>query len=577
MRRTVYRVIANEPTMMILVGLFLGVATGYGAIACRVGIDAIRRLAFGATGDITDLAADPTTPALVVLLLPAIGGAIIAPMVKYWASEARGHGVPEVMDAIARKGGRIRPRVAIVKALASVITIGTGGAVGWEGPIIQIGAGIGSTAGQVLHVARRNMRVLVACGAAAGIAATFSAPIAGVLFALEVFLGDLAIVTFTPVVVAAVAGAAVTFHHYGSHAVFHLPEQVYRLQSVWEIPLYALLGVTCACAAVLFTRLVYAFEDAIDAAPGPSLLKPVLGGLAVGAIGLAMPNALGVGYHVMSHAFQSHFALSMLCALFFAKLMAACLTLGSGGSGGIFAPSLFIGAMLGAGYGDVVNRILPAATQTPGVYAVVGMAACVAGTTHAPISAILILFEMTTDYNIILPLMIACIISTAVARGIFRESIYTLKLARRGVRLRGGRDAGILRGITVEETMRDDVVPIPQGTPFVEVRRRALTSDHQVFPVIDDDSRFIGILPFVALRPVLFEEGLIDVAVARDLTIECEHTLAPLDDLQTARETFTHAALEELPVVDPVSGKVVGVLREHDVHVAYNRAASTLE
>jgi CIC family chloride channel protein len=483
-------------------------------------------------------------------------------MVYFWAKEAKGHGVPEVMDAIARKAGVVRPRVVLVKALASVVTIGTGGSVGWEGPIIQIGAGVGSTTGQLLRVARRHMRVLVACGAAAGIAATFKAPMAGVLFALEVFIGDLAVVTFAPVVVAAVAGAAVSVAHLGPEPVFDLAGLDFKLNSVLEIPSYAVLGLLCAAGAVFFTRLIYLFEDSIDAVKLPGLVKPALGGLAVGAIAIGWPEVLGVGYNTIEQAYTGEFALKALAALFFLKAAATCFTLGSGGSGGIFAPSLVLGAVGGAAFGGAVHRILPDMTATAGVYSVVGMAAFVAGTTHAPISALLILFEMTQDYAIILPLMIACIVSTTAARGMLRESIYTLKLARRGIHLRGGRDEAILRSITVQEVMRRDPVVFPEGLSFTEVRARMLSSNHHVYPVIDGSGALKGVVSLDPLRPFLVEEGLSEVAVAADLAEECIFVLHPDDDLQDARELFARGGMDEVPVIERSGRRVVGVLRE---------------
>jgi len=572
-KRFFRRVIGHEPTVLIFFGLLVGLVTGYGAIVCRLGIDVIRHLAFGQTGDIGVLARGASP--ILVLLLPAIGGVIVAPIVLLFAPEARGHGVPEVMDAIARHGARIRPRVAIAKAFASVVTLGTGGSAGWEGPIIQIGAGCGSSLGQVSRMARRPMRVLVACGAAAGIAATFNAPIAGVLFALEVLLGDLALVTFTPVIVASVAGAAVTFAHVGSHAVFDIPVGQFRLKSAWEIPLYALLGVGAAFGAVLFTRFLYFLEDLLESVKVPRLMLPALGGLAVGAIGIAMPDVLGIGYDSISHAFRGDYTLSLICGLFFVKIIATSLTLGSGGSGGIFAPSLVMGALLGGAFGTVAHKVLPGATAPPGVYAVVGMAAFVAGTTHAPIAAILILFEMTRDFYIIIPLMISCVIATTVARGLLRESIYTLKLARRGVRLRGGRDEAVLQSLTVRETMHADATVLQESMSFQEVRDLALVSRHQVFPVVTAEGRFAGVVTLARLRPFLVEEGLQGVAVARDLAEPPGQVLAPDDDLETARRAFVRSPYEELPVVDPTN-RVVGVLREHELYAAYNEAVARL-
>jgi CIC family chloride channel protein len=575
MRGFFRRVVGHEPTILILFGLLVGIVTGYGAIACRLGIDLIRTLAFGSPGDIAVLAraAHP----LLVLLLPALGGLVVAPIVLLFAPEAKGHGVPEVMDSIARHGARIRPRVAVAKAVASVVTLGTGGSAGWEGPIVQIGAGFGSSLGQISRMARRPMRVLVACGAAAGIAATFNAPIAGVLFALEVLLGDLVLVTFTPVIVAAVAGAAVTFVHYGSHAVFDIPVGRFRLASAWEIPLYGLLGVTAACGAVLFTRFLYFLEDVIEGVKVPRFLLPAAGGLAVGTIGIATPEVLGIGYDTISRAFRGEFALGILCGLFFVKIVVTSLTLGSGGSGGVFAPSLVMGALLGGAFGEIVHRLLPGSTAPPGVYAVVGMAALVAGTTHAPIAAILILFEMTRDFHIVLPLMISCVAATTVARGLLRDSIYTLKLARRGVRLRGGRDTAVLQSLTVRDTMHADATVLRESMGYGDVRERVLRSRHHVFPVADAQDRFAGIVTLQALRPFLFEGGLQDIAVAHDLAEPADAVVGPDDDLETARRAFVRSAHEELPVVDPRSGRVVGILREHELYAAYNEAVARLE
>jgi CIC family chloride channel protein len=573
-KRFFKRVIGHEPTVLIVFGLVVGLVTGYGAIVCRLGIDVIHRLAFGVTGDIELLAR--TASPLLVLLLPAVGGILVAPIVLIFAPEAKGHGVPEVMDSIARQGARIRGRVSVAKALASVITLGTGGSAGWEGPIIQIGAGFGSSLGQASRMSRRPMRVLVACGAAAGIAVAFNAPIAGVLFALEVLLGDLALVTFTPVIVASVTGAAVTFAHYGSHAVFDIPLGQFRLNSAWEIPLYALLGVAAAFGAVTFTRSFYFLEDLLESVKIPRLLLPGLGGLAVGVIGIAMPEVLGIGYDSISRAFRGEFPLKVICGLFFVKIVATSLTLGSGGSGGIFAPSLVLGSLVGAAFGVVAHGLFPGATASPGVYAVVGMAALVAGTTHAPIASILILFEMTRDFYIILPLMISCILCTTIARGLLKDSIYTLKLSRRGIRLRGGRDEAVLQSLTVGETMQADATILEESMTFRQVRDLALVSRHQVFPVVNADGRFLGVVTLSGLRPFLVGGALDDVAVARDLAEPPGQVLSPDDDLETARRTFVRSPYEELPVVDPRSNRVVGVLREHELYAAYNEAVARL-
>jgi len=567
----------NERATTIAAGAFVGVVTGYGAMACHAGIRAIARLVFGHAGDVAELAAEPGVAPLTILLLPAVGGLLVAPITWFGAREAQGHGVPEVMGAIARRGGVIRPRVGVLKALASVLTIGTGGSVGWEGPIIQIGSSFGSTLGQLGRVARRQMRVLVACGAAAGIAVAFKAPIAGVLFSVEIFLGDLAVTMFAPVVVAAVVGTGVAHAHEGHRPVLDLASLDLHVQTEWELFAFAALGLICAVGAVFYTRVLYFFEDFVGSSKVHPLARPALGGLVLGAIGLAFPQVLGVGYTTIEATLAGSFTLQILCALFFVKLVATCITLGSGGSGGIFGPSLVLGSVMGAGFGEILGQTFPGAVGPPGLYAVVGMAALVAGATHAPLSAMLIIFEMTQDYSLILPLMVACILGTITARGLYRDSIYTLKLSRRGIKLRGGRDATVLSAMHVSETMRKDPVLLPESATFEEVRKAALHAPQHVFPVVDGAGKLRGIIPLDVLRPFLFEDALQHVAIAGDLLQKAETVLEPSDTLEDARRAFLLDHHDEICVVDPYTGEVVGLLREHDLHAAYNRALETLE
>jgi len=562
---------------MIVAGALVGLVTGYGAMLCHLGINSIARLVFGHEGDIAELAGGAGVAALTILFLPAIGGLLVAPITYFGAREAQGHGVPEVMQAIARKGGVIRPRVGILKAIASVITIGTGGSVGWEGPIIQIGSSFGSTLGQLGRVARRQMRVLVACGAAAGIAVAFKAPIAGVLFSVEIFMGDLAVTTFAPVVVAAVVGTGIAHIHEGHRPLLALSSIDTGLNSEWELFAYALLGLVCAVGAVFYTRVLYFFEDFIDSSKVHPLLRPALGGLALGAIGLAFPQVLGVGYTTIEATLAGKFTLQLLCALFFVKLVATCITLGSGGSGGIFGPSLVMGSVLGAGFGNLMQQTFPGSVGPTATYAVVGMAALVAGATHAPLSAMLIIFEMTQDYTLMLPLMCACILATLTARGLYRDSIYTLKLTRRGIKLRGGRDAAVLSAISVSETMRRDPTILAVSASFDEVRTTVQHSKQHVFPVVDSERKLCGVIPLDIVRPFLFDDSLQSVAIAGDLLQKPEIVLSPADNLEDARRALLRDHTDELCVVDPYTNEVVGLLREHDLHAAYNHALETME
>ncbi len=418
----------NEHTIMAILGVIVGLTGGLGAVGFRLLINLFQTLAYGSPGELLEVV--KTIPWTYKVGIPAAGGLLVGPLVYFLAREAKGHGVPEVMEAVALRGGVIRKRVVFVKSVASAISIGTGGSVGREGPIVQIGSAIGSTLGQALNVSADRMRALVGCGAAAGIAATFNAPIAGSMFALEVVLGDFGLATFSPIVISSVVATAVSRHYLGDTPAFIVP--AYQLVSVWEFPIYLVLGLFCAVLGVTFTKTLYGFEDLFDSFKFPEYLKPVIGGAILGVSGLFVPQILGVGYGAMDLALMQQIAWWLMLLLVAAKLLATSITIGSGGSGGIFAPSLYLGAMAGGFFGMVVHHLFPNVTASPGAYSIVGMGAVVSATTHGPLAAILILFEMTGSYKIILPLMFSCIIATIASRQLMKESIYTLKLVRRG-------------------------------------------------------------------------------------------------------------------------------------------------
>ena len=433
----------------------IGALGGLGAVAFRWLIEGFTRLFSGhADYSAAGHAANPLVPWLgpaFVVLAPAVGGLLYGPMVARWAPEARGHGVPEVMLAVARKGGRIRPQVALVKAFASALCIGSGGSVGREGPIVQIGSALGSTAGQYAGMGARRLRLLVACGAAAGIAATFNTPIAGVFFALEVILRDFEAEAFGAVVLSAVAAAAVGRAAFGNDAFLTLP--VAHVPPPVVYPLFALLGLVAAVAGVAFLRSVYGAEDVADRVwRGPDWLRPAVGGLLLGVLLLVLPQMYGVGYPVLESAVTGHYALALVVVFMVGKLAATSLTLAIGGSGGVFAPSLFIGAMLGSAFGRGADALLPGMPVSSATFAVVGMGAVFAASARAPITAVLIIFELTGDYALILPLMLAVVVATVLADRLSPDSIYTLKLRRRGIDLRADRH-GPLDSVTIAEVM----------------------------------------------------------------------------------------------------------------------------
>lgn len=554
-----------ETAILLIMALIVGFGAGYGAVGFRMLINFINNLAFVEGRTALHFVGD-----YYVILLPAIGGLFVGPLVYFLAREAKGHGVPEVMEAVAMRAGRIRPIVVIVKALASSITIGTGGSVGREGPIVQIGSALGSSIGQALRMSNSRIQTLVACGAAGGIAATFNAPIAGAIFALEVIIGDFAVSNFASVVVSAVAAGAIGRIVLGNEPAFIIPR--YDLASPWELLLYALLGMLTATVAVAFVRVLYRVEDIFDAWKFPEYLKPIPGGLIVGAMGFFFPQLFGVGYDAISSTLRGEGTWSLLLALVVLKMLATSITIGSGGSGGVFAPSLFLGAMVGGLFGLGMNQVFPTITAPAGAYAVVGMAALFSGAAHAPLTAIIIVFEMTNDYRLILPLMLTTVISTILAEVLNKESIYTMKLVRRGIRLERGRDIDVMQGVFVGEAMTRDITPVPASMTLAELAREFERSHHHGLPVVDESGDLYGLVTIRDLERALSNPE-IDRMTVPVSEIATTHPVVtyPDEPMWSALKKLGTRGFGRLPVVDRNNPRrLVGMLRRDDVIQAYN-------
>jgi CIC family chloride channel protein len=558
----------SEQQILIILSVVVGVGGGFGALIFRWLIGFFHKLFFDYG---TLLFFQITThPEYLIPLIPMLGGFLIAPITYRVAKEARGHGVPEVMLAVALKGAIIRPFIALAKSIASSICIGSGGSAGREGPIVQIGSALGSTLGQVFKMSEERMKILVGCGAAAGISATFNAPIAGVLFALEIILGDFSIHAFSPVILSSVIATVISRAFLGNYPAFTVPR--YDLVSIWEIPMYISLGLFAGVFSALFIKVLYKSEDIFEVWGINNYFKPAIGGLVIGIIGIFYPQIFGVGYEAITSALHEGMIIWVLFVLIFMKIIATSLTLGSGGSGGIFAPSLFIGAMLGGFFGNLVHLAFPQVTATPGAYALVGMSAVVAGTTHAPITAMLIIFEMTGDYRIILPVMLASVLSTLLSHKLSRESIYTMKLVRRGINLKAGRDVSILGTVLVKEVMSQKWESISNSMslgkllPFVE------SSNDTFFPVVDYKGDLEGTISFQDLRNLITKRSLDDLIIVKDVVSSNPLTLFPDETLLNALQKFGLRDVEALPVVEKNNPrKLIGILKRGDVITYYNR------
>ncbi len=571
----------QTPEDLILIGtaLVVGLATGLGAIAFRYLIMGVGWVGYTFIPEALD-----EIGKWYVVLVPAVGGLLVGLLVYFFAREAKGHGVPEVMEAVALRGGRIRPIVVIVKSLASSLSIGSGGSVGREGPIVQIGSAIGSVIGQRLHLSDDRIRNLVACGAAGGIAATFNAPIAGVIFALEVILGEFSVNYFSSVVVSSVVSSVIGRLVFGDVPAFAIPGAL-GINSLWEFALYPLLGILAALVGVFYTRMIYWAEDIFNRWKSvPEWVKPAVGGILLGIMALTYPRITGVtwdripqvfnvGYDMIEAALANQLALKVVLVLFVLKLLATSLTLGSGGSGGVFAPSLFIGAMLGLAFGQIMQILLPTVVVSPGAYALVGMAAVFSSSAHAPITAVLILFELTGDYKIILPLMLTVVLATFLARLMLKgESIYTLKLTRRGVRLQSGRDIDVLQGVSVSEVMTQQYSSITEDTPLSEVLENFNQTRSHSQLVLRTNGHLFGIITISDIDRAA-SEGLLNKGVARDIATAGARLVVafPEESVSQVLMRMGSRDLTRAPVVSPEKPwQLIGMIRREDIIRAYN-------
>lgn len=438
--------IIPERLVLLLYAMVIGIVGGYGAVGFRRLIDVFTSLFFGVLASHLSFMGRAD-----VLVLPILGLVVVSAIVKRFAPEAKGHGVPEVMAAISENGSIIRLRVVFVKAISSALCIASGGSVGREGPIIQIGSAFGSAFGQYLGLPERYLRLLVACGAGAGIAATFNAPIGGVMFATEVILGSFALQNFTAIVISSVVSAAIGRIYLGNHPAFPMPSyQVGHFSVFW---IYIVLGIIAGLWGLVYIKVLYHIEDWFDARHWPFWLKAGFGGALVGLVGIWYPEIFGVGYPTVDLALKNHLGLAILIILLVFKLFVTSVTIGAGGSGGVFSPGLYQGAMLGGALGIIISAIFPSLGVSSGAIAAIAMAGVFAASAQAPVTAIMMLFEMTGDYNIILPLMITSVLAATVTGTLSKDSIYTLKLTRRGLQINRRRQADRMKAVSVGEAV----------------------------------------------------------------------------------------------------------------------------
>jgi len=578
------RIQRSETVAPVAMAVTVGMLAAIGAILLRGLIRIVQWLFFDQGARLGSALDTPWTDRIHFLLAPAIGMVLVSWMVRKWAPEAQGHGVPEVQYAVRKLGGRIRPRVAAVKALASALSIGSGGSVGREGPIVQIGSSLGSSVGQVVGLGPGQTRVLVAAGAAGAIAATFNAPIAGVMFAMEVILGSFAARSFGLVVIASVTATAISQAALGDSPAFSAAD-AFTLVSEWEFLLYLVLGVFTGLVALAYVQSVYWFEDFFEGWKSNPNLKALVGGLGVGVLGLGalllfgsvslagegepIPLLFGVGHEGVELALHGELAVQFMLALVVLKILATSITLGAGGSGGIFAPALFIGAMAGGAFGKIANGFFPDITAAPGAYALVGMAALFAAAAHAPITGIIILFEMTDNYQIILPLMFAVVVAHLMASAIYHDSIYSIKLRRKGALSAPQQELGVLDLLLVADAMSEEFETVPPDLSLEALGDKARLGKIRSWLVMEPEEGLMGIVTETDLEAAIVT-GRAGEARVRDVMTTALTTCTPAETLRTAFRRFGDRAVYQIPVVEPDDPRqVAGVLRRNELLWAF--------
>ncbi len=570
--------------LLMLLAATVGLITGLLAVALFHLIGLVQQVAYGAS-----------PPAWSVLVVPAAGGLLVGLLTWRLVPEARGSGISNVMEALALRGGRIRGRVVLGKLAASAVALGTGNSGGREGPIVQIGGAAGSLLGRAADLPEDRLRSLIAAGAAGGIAASFNAPIGAMLFALEVIIGGFALRHLQTVVISAVIASVTARQLIGEGLVYSAP--AYTLGSPWQLALYGILGLASVGVGLAFIRAISVAERLGERLAWPMPLRTAAGGLVVGLVAIAVPEAIGTGDNLpplagvvrepievmLAGGFAPHFLLVLLVA----KLLATVASVGTGNATGSFGPLIFLGAALGGAFGHAAAVVLPDAGIQPGAFALVGTAGVVAAAGRAPLTGVLLVFELTGSYDMVLPLMLTTGIATVIADRLHPSSLYTEPLERRGISYDASDDVDVLQAVQVGEIMTTDPAWVPADLSVPDLRDWFRRTRHHGAPVVemsDDSPRLVGIVTLADVAALADPGETGDIAsmetrtrelTAADICTTNPLTVVPSDPVYRAVQRMAAADVGRLPVVDEADhGRLVGLVRRADVVSAYQRALS---
>ncbi|HXH28351.1 MAG TPA: chloride channel protein, partial [Candidatus Polarisedimenticolia bacterium] len=558
----------GEKRFLLLVPL-TGLLTGFAAAALVRTIGFIQKMFWGNAHELVDYALRQS--ALHRFLAPTLGGLLVGAVILIGRRSVRGHGTSGIIEAVVQRGGFLPLGTTLMKETATMFTVGSGGSLGREGPLVRVGAALGSLLGRRFHLTGHRLKILVACGSAAGIAAAYNAPVGGAMFAMEVILGNFALESFGPIVVASVMGTVVSRKLISAYTAYSPPHQP-TLVSPWELGHYLLMGLLIGAASALFIVALRSGEKGFDRVPLPRWIKPAVGFALVGLIGVRFPQVFGNGYDTVNLVLRDAVPLELILLLPALKVAATSFTMGSGGSGGLFTPTLFVGSVLGSAYGSWCHAAFPGSTSDPGAYALVGMGAMIAGTTHAPLTAILTIFELTGDYEILLPLMFACTVAVVIGRLLHPESIYTEPLADRGVRISTRLEELVMDAIQVRDVMRQGAPPVRESDSLQTVLRRMIEEGRKELFVVGDDGRFRGAITLAELSEHLGQPERLMATHASEIAYDDVPTLTLEDRLSAAIGRWSQVSRDRLPVIDAeATGRFVGELSAGDIISLYSQ------
>jgi len=564
------RVVRHRQMVLFVLGPVLGALAAGTAIAFRDLIGLIQLGAFGFDSEqVFSLVRD--LPWWRVLLVPAMGGLAVGLFIHFAMPGRQPQGVAHVMEAAALRGGRMDLKSGLGAALASAVSIGVGASVGREGPVVHLGASLVSWISWRLHLPRQLCMTLLGCGVASAIAASFNAPIAGVFFALEVVVRNYAMSSFAPIVIASVTGTIISRMYYGNFPAFVIPQD--GIVSFLEFPAFIIVGVGAAVIAVVFIKASMVAQDGFAKLPVPVWIRPALAGLILGAVALEFPQVLGVGYETTNIAIAGQFSLAMLAVLLVLKLLMTSLCLGAGFGGGVFSPSLVMGALMGGLIGGLATLTVPELSSGAGTYAIVGMGAVAGAVLGAPISTILIIFELTSSFTLTIAVMVGVVIASVITQATVGRSFFTVQLERRGIRIDGGREINLLKLRKVTEIMVSDFETVAGDHPLPLIREKLCWVSNGELFVSGADGALAGTITLTDMSEAAFDTSYDTLLIAGDVLRANPPVLARDANLEDARCLLDESHEDRLVVVEDMETMImVGYLRGRDIIDAYSRA-----